>query len=106
MRVVLKFPVDIREPELSLPVGAKILLVAHEPGMPRWKVTVWAECRVRADGAGRATLLGCDLERREIVVFGTGHIMPSNDSLHHLGSVLTFDAVEGQLVWHVYERKN
>ena len=88
---VLKFPFDIRDPDVRMPRNANIIMVAHEPGQPRWRLTLWAEC------------FDAPVEKRQIAVFGTGQPIQKDDSLTHVGSVLISDEAEGQLVWHVYE---
>ena len=91
MRTILKFPFDVRDPDVYLPKGAQVRLVGWQGGDPA-QLCIWAEVEC-ADGP---SLEGVKLERWELRVFGTGH--PMRDAyLTHLGS-----AIAGPFVWHVY----
>ena len=83
MRRVYKYPIQLSDMvELSMPAGARVLLVAAQHGVG----TMWAEVDDLAL-----------YEVRRFRIFGTGHAIP-DDSLIHVGSFL-----DGDFVWHLFE---
>lgn len=68
------FPID-------MPMGARILCVQLQDGVP----TIWAQVEAASD-----------VERRTLVIIGTGH--PLRDNLRYIG---TFQ--QGPFVWHLHE---
>jgi len=80
--VVWKFEFEvIDEPEIEMPVGAKVLSVGTQ--RPRM-ICLWAACDPKAAK-----------ERRNFHVRGTGH--PLNCEGPFIGSVL-----DGPFVWHIF----
>ena len=68
-----------------MPKGAEILCVQTQYGNP----TIWALC---SDSAEK--------ESRQFVMYGTGHLIDSNDDLKYIG---TFQVSEGMGIFHLFE---
>lgn len=86
MRTIWKFqlPTSSTNPiVLTMPVGAEILDVQMQAGIP----TLWALVDTRID-----------VETRRFEIYGTGHALPDAHR-RHVGTVQ-----EGPLVWHVFEQ--
>lgn len=84
---IFKYEIDYREPEIKLPIGAKILSV----GVQGQNLFLWAV-------VDEYSQLGTAYRR--IHVFGTGETLPENPNLVFLGTVFMDNAA---LVLHVFE---
>ena len=88
MKVIYKYPVPIVDRfSLNLPRGAQVLSVQMQYDNPQ----MWVLQDTNTDVPPKP---------RKFAVFGTGHQIPADLSLHHLG---TIQMVDGALVWHVFE---
>lgn len=89
MNTIWKFPIEITaEKRVSLPENASILTVQTQKGVPH----IWA-------------LLdsGAQLVDRIFAVYGTGHRLPKDMSMHkYIG---TFQMSNNLLVFHLFEIK-
>lgn len=99
MKTILKYVIDVRHPSMPMPVGAKVVLVGHQPGQTRpGQVVLWAEVETSSESVAAP---GDDnqerFEVRDFWVFGTGH--PIRPGLKHVGS-----AICDEFVWHVFEK--
>lgn len=84
---IWKFPIAILYyQEIEFPKGAQILSVQEQYG----EVCLWAKVDKEAQ-----------VEMREIIVLGTGHLIPGDTNDHYIGTV---QQAGGRLVWHVFER--
>ena len=95
MRYVFKYPLRIEdEGTVVMPEGARLLHVAvqegSEPGPS--DLQLWAEVEPERPS-----------QERTVRIFGTGHAMPEDVPLHHVGTV---QMAGGRLVWHVYEQRS
>lgn len=106
MRTILKYRLDVRQPELKLPAGSIVRHVAHEPGNPVHIVTLWADCPDVPTLDAAPNPDGCRFhDQWQIAVFGTGHsITGLEPSVGFLGTAVCIDHLGGQLVWHVFGR--
>jgi hypothetical protein len=89
MPTVHKFPIEPQSnPEIEMPVGAKLLAFQAQHDVP----TLWA--LVDPDAASTET--------RRFVFVGTGHPIPDHvDSLKHVG---TCQLHGGSLIFHLFEK--
>lgn len=85
MKTIWKWAVQ-EETTIDMPVGAKVLTVQAQCGLPQ----LWA-------------LVDPDAKRetRTFTVYGTGHDMPDEPGQY----VGTFQQCEGKFVFHVFEGK-
>jgi hypothetical protein len=83
MLSVFKFPVGVGDSVL-MPVGAKILSVQVQRGVP----CLWALCDPEAR-----------LVRRSLKVYGTGHPVPDNP-----GTFVGTFQLDDRLVFHVFDK--
>jgi len=89
-RVIFKYEVPIKDEfEITLPYGANICLFASQEPDPRTP-KLWIE----HSGTGSS----CGDVVRSFRLFGTGHSIPDNPYLAHVGSVIC-----EPFVWHLYE---
>lgn len=85
MRTIWKFPFPITDEfELNIPLGAKMLHVEEQHGIP----CLWAECDP-----------GKEARSMEFVLYGTGHPMEEYVGQVYVGTFLSMD---GDLVFHLY----
>lgn len=85
MKTIWKWTLAVADAQVvELPVGAEILAVQMQGGLPQ----VWALCD--PDAPKRP---------RHIVMFGTGHSAPDQPG-RHIG---TFQTNGGAYVWHAFE---
>lgn len=82
MKSIWKF--KITQPEVEMPMGAKILTVQSQHNVP----TIWAIVNTEED-----------MKKRTFIVVGTGHEIPKG-KLNYIG---TIQQMTGMLVWHVFE---
>ena len=83
MLTIWKFPFDIDdEIVINMPAGAKMLLVECQNKVP----CLWAE----VDSAS-------ELESYRFAIVGTGHPVPEDLHLEHIGSFQ-----DSPFVWHLY----
>lgn len=83
MSVVWKYELEISDEQVvEMPQGAELLHIAYQYG----KLALWARVIPNA---------GLPIERRVILVRGTGHPIWTQP---YVGTVLT-----GALVWHVFD---
>jgi hypothetical protein len=84
--VVWKYTLTgLREDDLEMPIGAKILSVVMQRGIPCLYVIVDPGCTAR--------------EKRTIRRFGTNHHMKDVERLSYIGSLQHGDTVS----WHYFE---
>lgn len=84
-QTIFKYPLALAPTQsIYLPEGAKILHFARQGGIP----TLWAEVDPDAP-----------VEPRYFRLVGTGHELPSGESVY-IGTVQLND---GAFVWHLYE---
>ena len=87
MKTIYKYELIIEDvQELMLPKGSEILCVQMQGKTPQ----LWAIVDPHAPK-----------EPRMIEIYGTGHML-GDEPGEYIG---TFQQYEGQLVWHVFERK-
>lgn len=87
MKTIFKYPLSvIDEQEISMPVSARILCVQVQRGVP----CLWA--LVDPDDSQTP---------RSIRIVGTGHPIRWGAGIEHY--IGTFQALEGALVFHVFE---
>lgn len=83
MRTIHKYRINDID-VIAIPKGAKVL----HAGIQSSAMTIWAEVDTEEK----------ELEKRQFMIFGTGHTMPNNGRLNHISSVQ-----DDVFVWHVYE---
>lgn len=83
MRKVFKYTLPLEGG--MLPVVSEVVHFAFQKGV----ATIWAEVDSEET----------ELEYRDFHVFGTGQPIPGHCQLKH-----QFTAIDGQFVWHLYER--
>lgn len=84
MRTIWKYPIEITDKQtISIEEDAKFIHVSLDP---KGEPCLWFECDDTKP-----------TKKRTIRVFGTGHPLPDDVPLKHLGSF-----VERCFVWHVY----
>lgn len=88
MRTIYKYPLELGNCIVNIPVGSRILSV----GSQRGTVCLWAEVDKISPYTGKEPAL---IERKFCVI-GTGHPLPNN--LIYIDTV-----VMEPFVWHVYE---
>lgn len=85
MKTIWKFSLGVMDEQtIPMPIGAHILHVARQGGVPQ----LWAEVMTNTPTSPRV-----------IRMFGTGHPMPNNPG-RYIG---TFQMLGDALVFHVYE---
>jgi hypothetical protein len=82
---IWKFPMPLDGATVEMNAGAEVLHVALQHG----QLCLWA----LTDTEGPQ-------ERRRFITYGTGHPVPSDLRLSHVGTVLTDG---GRFVWHIFE---
>lgn len=83
MKTIYKYPLEVTdENQIEMPVGAEILCVQVQHGIP----CIWA--KVETDNPSTYTT---------ILTYGTGH--PVNPNAAYIG---TYQMVNGDLVFHVF----
>jgi hypothetical protein len=87
MRTVWKFDLNPSQQNILLPVGAQILCVQTQHGIPQ----LWALVDPETP----------DREAHWIGVYGTGHDVPSDPGRY----VGTFQLADGALVFHVFDEQ-
>lgn len=88
MTKVFKFPLEISdEQKVLMPVGAKVLTVQVQNGVP----CLWAECNHAA------------CVSRTFLIRGTGHPIDDDIEKEYIGTIQLYG---GSLVLHVFEIKN
>ena len=86
MTTIYKYPLSLQTTtELEMPVGAKILSIQMQGGLP----TIWALVQEEARD-----------ETRTFLVFGTGG--PLDDYVLTYPHIATVQ--DGSLVWHIFEK--
>ena len=88
MKIIYKYAVYLGQNSIILPKDAQILTVDEQHGVFRLWVVV--------DPNGLH-------EQREIVIVGTGQVLPEQGKLEHIN---TFYSESGLYVWHAFEIKN
>ena len=84
-KTIYKYTIPVEDsPKIEMPVGAKVLHVNVQRGVP----CIWVE----VDPSN-------EIETREFQVYGTGHMIPDNSGTY-LG---TFMVDDGNYVFHIYE---
>ena len=87
MKTIYKFEFELADAAtVTMPVGAKILTVQVQRGVP----CLWAA----------VDLVG-DMEQRIICTYGTGQSIESLEERKYIG---TYQLHEGSLVFHVFEK--
>jgi hypothetical protein len=85
MKTIHKFPLDVIDDQpFEMPIGAKVLCVQVQNGLP----CIWAEVNTEVPK-----------ENRWFSVYGTGAELAAFDHTY----IGTFQLRDGQLVFHVYE---
>ena len=84
MKTIYKYKIDLTNPDLEMPIGAKILTVREQSG----QLCLWAEI----DTEAKTELVG-------FKVFGTGHKMTDSDK-EFVGTAF-FNT--GEFAFHVYK---
>jgi hypothetical protein len=88
MTTIYKYPLSITDEQtVQLPRGAVVLTVMLQQA----RLCLWAEVDPQAI-----------TERRTILIFGTGHAIPSRESIGALAYLSS--VIDGQFVWHVFEK--
>ena len=83
-RTIYKYYINnVRRQEVDLPQGFEILHVGQQDG----NLVLWA--MVDADAP---------THKVPIMIFGTGHPVPEDSYLYHIGTVQV-----GAFVWHIFE---
>lgn len=93
MKAIWKFTIDNpHKVVFEMPVGSRVLCVQVQEGIPR----IWVEIQ--------STERGTQQEKREFVVYGTGHVMRIDEgkTVEYIG---TFQMYDGKEVYHLYELK-
>ena len=86
MKKIYKYPIEITDNQIvEMPVGAKILTVQIQNGVP----CIWAMVDPEAEK-----------EKVHIRVHGTGHNVPDSDRLEYINSI---QMRGGVLVFHVFK---
>jgi hypothetical protein len=87
LSTIWKFPLEITdEQEINVPVGAKILCLQMQEGLP----CLWVQVNPQAS-----------TYPMRIVMYGTGHEITDTPNLRYLGS---FQCYGGTFVSHVFEQ--
>jgi hypothetical protein len=84
MKTIWKFSLDDPMGSLQMPIGAEILCLQIQRGVP----CIW----VKVDDSAK-------VERRTFIVVGTGHKLSVNANKY----IGTFQEANGDLIWHVFE---
>jgi len=79
----LGYPLEIKD--IEFPKGAELL----DAQVVDEEIFVWAKVDPEAE-----------VETRTIRTLGTGHQVPEDENLKHIGTTQMFD---GRLIWHVFE---
>ena len=86
IRKIFKYPIKITgKQKIEMPLYAEILSVQ----MQACGACIWAIVEPEAG-----------TEKRDIRIYGTGHLMGNKENLEHIG---TIQQASGALVWHVFE---
>ena len=86
MKKIYKYRIEATDDQnIEMPVGAKILTVQNQYGIP----CIWAMVDTNAEK-----------ERVHIKVYGTGHTIQDSDRLEYIG---TFQMCGGALVFHAFK---
>lgn len=86
MKKIYKYAIEITDDQdIVMPVGAKILTVQNQNGVP----CIWAMVDPNSEK-----------ENVHIRVHDTGHNVPDSDRLEYIG---TFQMCGGSLVFHVFK---
>lgn len=80
-------PLGIGDFSVSMPVGAKIVYLAKQNGLPQ----LWALVNPEE----------VDREERHFFIAGTGKAMP-----HWMTYIDSWQMQDGQLIWHLFENTN
>ena len=88
-REIWKFELEITDEQIiNIPIGAQIISVQAQRGEPCLWAIVNAEERCASP--------------KKIIIHGTGHAI-SEDAGNYIG---TFQQMNGDLIWHVFEGKD
>lgn len=88
MRTIFKYKLGVTDhQEVEFPKNSE-LLSAQAQGED---IFIWAMFDLEDEDR---------MEKRKIRVIGTGHAIPENERLRHIGTTQMYD---GKLIWHVFE---
>lgn len=87
MNTIWKYTLEVVDSQtVEMPRDAKILSAQMQNG----KLCLWAFVNTESPH-----------NERDIVIFGTGHKMPEDCAMSHIGTIQT---TGGYLVWHIFEK--
>ncbi len=87
MTKIFKYRLKLEDAQvISLPIGAKVLTVQTQDGVPN----MWCQVPIDADS-----------DQRQFAIFGTGHAIPDNTDTTEYRYIGTFQ--QPPFVWHLFE---